>query len=440
MILTYILINTRKQGFCFATLYECAYNAPMRQSKLFTKTRRDAPSDEVAKNAQLLTRAGYIHKEMAGVYSYLPLGLRTLTKIETIVREEMDAVGGQEIKMATLHPSEPWKKTGAWENVDVLFKIKSRTEKEYALGQSEEEIVTPIAQSYTLSYKDLPLVVYQIGQKYRDELRAKSGIMRGREFTMKDMYSFHESQEDFERFYKVVKEAYLRVYARCGLTAKVTEASGGAFTEKLSYEFMVLTGAGEDDIVYCPSCTHCANAEVATEKIGDLCVKCGRGTLESTKASEVGNVFDLGHKYAKDFGFMFKDKDGNDQFPVMGCYGIGITRLMGTIVETLSDERGIVWTESVAPFQYHLLSLFPEDEKLKDSADALYTALTKAGTSVLYDDRVVRAGEKFADSDLIGIPWRINVGKETLTSGKFELVNRKTGETRTIGQDELLRL
>src|SRR3990167_9000161 len=207
----------------------------MRQSQLFTKTRREAPKDEVAKNAQLLIRGGYVHKEMAGVYSYLPLGLRVLGKIETIVREEMDAIGGQEIRMATLHPSEPWKQTGAWENVDVLFKIQSRTEKEYALGQSEEEIVTPIAAQYLQSYKDLPLAVYQIGQKYRDELRAKSGIMRGREFGMKDMYSFHESQEDFDRFYAIMKAAYLRVYERCGLVAKATEASGGSFTKKLSY-------------------------------------------------------------------------------------------------------------------------------------------------------------------------------------------------------------
>jgi prolyl-tRNA synthetase len=411
----------------------------MRQSKLFTKTRRDAPSDEVAKNAQLLIRAGYIHKEMAGVYSYLPLGLRTLAKIENIVREEMDAVGGQEIRMATLHPSEPWKKTGAWENVDVLFKIQSRTEKEYALGQSEEEIVTPIVQGYAPSYKDLPLAVYQIGQKYRDELRAKSGIMRGREFTMKDMYSFHTTQEDFDRFYEEVKQAYLRVYARCGLTAKVTEASGGAFTEKLSYEFMVLTDAGEDDIVYCPSCTHCANTEVSKEKVGDSCVKCGKGTLESAKASEVGNVFDLGQKYAKDFGFTFVDKEGNAQLPIMGCYGIGITRLMGTIVETLADEKGIVWPPSVAPFSYHLLSL-SSDEIVSQKADALYEALTKGGKTVLYDDRDVRAGEKFADSDLIGIPWRINVGKETASSGKFELVSRISGETKTVTQEELLAL
>ncbi|MBI3572169.1 proline--tRNA ligase, partial [Candidatus Kaiserbacteria bacterium] len=235
----------------------------MRQSQLFTKTRREAPADEVTTNAKLLVRAGYIHKEMAGVYSYLLLGLRVLTNIEKIIREEMDAIGGQEIRMATLHPAENWKTTGGWDAVDVLFKITSRTGKEYALGQSEEEIVTPIAQEFVSSYKDLPLAVYQIGQKYRDELRAKSGIMRGREFGMKDMYSFHETQEDFERFYQIVKDAYLKIYKRCGLEARATEASGGSFSEKISYEFMVLTPAGEDDIVFCDTCDFCANASIA---------------------------------------------------------------------------------------------------------------------------------------------------------------------------------
>ena len=246
----------------------------MRQSRLFTKTRKLAPADEVAKNAQLLVRAGYIHKEMAGVYSYLPLGKKVLEKIERAVREEMDAIGGQEIRMATLHPSEPWKQTGAWDSVDVVFKIKSRTEKEYTVGQSEEEIVTPIAREYIQSYRDLPVAIYQIGQKYRDELRAKSGIMRGREFMMKDMYSFHETQEDFDRFYNEVKEAYLKVYTRLGLTAKATEASGGAFTKKLSYEFMVLTETGEDDILYCDSCSYCVNAEISTQKEKDGCTRC----------------------------------------------------------------------------------------------------------------------------------------------------------------------
>ena len=410
----------------------------MRQSKLFTKTRKDAPKDEEAKNAQLLIRGGFVHKEMAGVYSYLPLGLRVLQNIEKMVRDAMDAIGGQEIRMAKLHTSEPWKQSGGWEHVDVLFKLQSRTEKEYALGQSEEEIVTPIAKEYAPSYKDLPLAVYQIGQKYRDELRAKSGVLRGREFRMKDMYSFHASQEDFDRFYEVVKATYLELYAKAGLTAKVTEASGGSFSDKLSYEFMVLTDAGEDDILYCDACTHCANVEVASEKEGDTCPKCGKGTLAKAKASEVGNVFDLGQKYAKAFDFTYKDAEGKEQYPIMGCYGLGTTRLMGVIVEALADEKGIVWPESVAPYMVHLVSVTPNDATTVAYADALYDDLTKAGVSVLYDDRDLRAGEKLADADLIGIPARVVVGKNTLTSGKLESIYRRTGETKLISREELL--
>ncbi|MFZ3044171.1 MAG: aminoacyl--tRNA ligase-related protein [Minisyncoccia bacterium] len=410
----------------------------MRQSQLFTKTRREAPSDEVSKNAQLLVRAGFVHKEMAGVYSYLPLGKKVLEKIEQVVREEMNAIGGQEIRMATLHPSEPWKQTGAWDSVDVVFKLTSRTEKEYTIGQSEEEIVTPIAQEYIQSYKDLPVAIYQIGQKYRDELRAKSGIMRGREFTMKDMYSFHETQEDFDRFYALAKESYLKVYERLGLVAKATEASGGAFTTKLSYEFMVLTDAGEDDILYCDCCSYCVNAEISKQKESDACTRCNKGTLSLAKASEVGNIFDLGTKYSKDFSFTYKDKEGKDQHPVMGCFGIGISRLMGVIVEKFADDKGLVWPESVAPFQYHLVSLGHDGDEISKEADSLYEALIKAGAEVLYDDRDLRAGEKFAESDLLGIPKRIVVGKDAVASGEFEVVERATGDVVKASRAEIL--
>jgi prolyl-tRNA synthetase len=402
----------------------------MRQTKLFTKTKREDPKDEVSKNAKLLIRAGFVHKEMAGVYSYLPLGWRVLRNIEAIIREEMNAIGGQEITMATLHPSEPWKQTGAWDKVDVLFKIQSRTEKEYALGQSEEEIVTPIVQEYVDSYKDLPLAVYQIGQKYRDELRAKSGIMRGREFLMKDMYSFHETQEDFDRFYQIAKEAYLKLYSRMGLVAKATEASGGSFTEKLSYEFMVLTDAGEDDILYCTECSHCANVEVSKVSEGGACPKCGKGVLKAARASEVGNIFDLGQKYSKDFNFKFKSADGSEKQPIMGCYGIGLTRLMGVIVEALSDEKGIVWPETVAPFRVHLLAL-GETQNVLETADKMYGELLDAGVEVLYDDRRISNGEKFADADLLGMPYRIVVSERSLKEGGAE-IKKRTEEKGTI--------
>lgn len=409
----------------------------MRQSQLFTKTRREAPADEVSKNAQLLIRAGFIHKEMAGSYSYLPLGRRVLERIETIVREEMDAIGGQEIRMATLHPAEPWKQTGAWDKVDVLFKIQSRTEKEYTVGQSEEEIVTPIAGEYISSYKDLPVAIYQIGQKYRDELRAKSGIMRGREFTMKDMYSFHETQEDFDRFYMLAKEAYLRVYERLGLVAKATEASGGSFTEKTSYEFMVLTDAGEDDILYCSNCPYCVNVEITDQKEGDSCTRCGAGTLARATASEVGNIFDLGQKYSRDFNITFKTKEGEEAYPIMGCFGIGITRLMGVIVEALADEKGIVWPSTVAPFLVHLVGLNLEDEAIRDWAEGVYQNLRARGVSVIYDDRDLRPGEKFADSDLMGMPYRVVVSRKGKEGGTFEVVTRATGNVRHLTEEEL---
>lgn len=418
----------------------------MKQSHLFTKTRREAPKDEVAKNAQLLIRAGYVHKEMAGSYSYLPLGCRVLQKIEQIVREEMDSIGGQELRMATLHPSEPWKQTGAWDSVDVLFKIQSRTEKEYTVGQSEEEIATPIIKEYISSYKDLPVAIYQIGQKYRDELRAKSGIMRGREFTMKDMYSFHATQEDFDRFYAEAKDAYLRVYERLGLVAKATEASGGSFTTKLSYEFMVLTDAGEDDILYCSGCSYCVNAEISEQKEGDTCTRCNAGTLSRAKASEVGNIFDLGQKYTKDFEFTYQDADGGNKHPIMGCFGIGITRLMGVIVEKFGDDKGLVWPEAVAPFRVHLIELpggpstgsGQAANEVHDEAAELYRELTEAGVEVLWDDRDARAGEKFADSELIGIPLRVVVSEKTLAAGKFECVERASGHVTHKSISELI--
>jgi len=263
--------------------------------------------------------------------------------------------------------------------------------------------------------------------------------MRGREFGMKDMYSFHETQEDFEKFYEVVKASYLKTFARCGLEVKVTEASGGAFSEKLSYEFMALTDAGEDDIVYCGHCTHCANVEVAKEKEGDTCPKCGKGTLKKARAAEVGNVFDLGQKYPKAFDFTYKDKEGKEQTPIVGCYGLGTTRLMGTLVEVFADEKGIVWPEAVAPFAYHLVSLGRDSDEISKTADALYKDLVKANVEVLYDDRDLRAGEKFAESDLLGVPHRIVVGNEAAAEGVFEVVERATGAVTKVPRTKLLK-
>lgn len=406
----------------------------MRASKLFVKTLREAPKEAETINHKLLVQGGFVNQLMAGVFSYLPLGLKVLRNIEQIVREEMDTIGGSEILMPVLHPSDIWKITGGWDSIDVLFKIKSRTEKDYALGQSEEEVVTPLVMSRVNTYKDLPVAVYQIHWKYRDELRAKSGILRGREFFMKDMYSFHESQEDFDRFYNEVKEAYLKIFKRLGLIAKVTEASGGAFSKKISYEFMVLTDAGEDDILYCDNCDYCVNVEVADDLVeGSACKLCGTEGLNKARASEVGNVFDLGQKYGKDFDLGFLDRDGQKQYPIMGCYGIGISRAMGVIVEKFNDERGIIWPEEVSPFRVYLISIGKDEE-----ANELYQELQQKGVTVLYDDRAGKnPGEKFGDCDLLGIPTRVVLSAK-LEGGQVEVKKRTESEVSIISTEELL--
>lgn len=417
----------------------------MLQSILFTKTSKTAPKDEVTRNAQLLVRAGYVDKLMSGVYSYLPLGLRVLRNIEQIVREEMNAVGGQEILMPVLHPKAIWQTSGGWDRIDVLFKVKSRTEKDYALGQSEEEVVSPLVMKFVNSHADLPKAAYQIHWKYRDELRSKSGLLRGVEFLMKDMYSFHESQEDFERFYAAVKEAYFKIFHRLGLVAKATEGSGGSFSEKISYEFMVLTDAGEDDILYCDSCEFCVNKEIAKDMVGGTCSRCSKGNIQAATASEVGNVFDLGKKYPQDFKLTFLDRDGKAQYPTMGCYGIGISRLMGVIAEKCSDQSGLVWPESVAPYRVHILPLTGKNsEKNSEIQSAIHLLAEKfvaKGIEPLIDDRLDRsAGEKFAESDLLGIPFRIVVSEKTLALGKVELRKRTEGENIMVSHNEAITL
>ena len=406
----------------------------MKMSQLAFRPEKTPPKDAETVNHKLLVQAGFVRQLMAGVYTYLPFGLRTLKKIEQIVREEMDAIGGEEVLMPLLHPAEIWKTTGGWDSVDVLFKLKSRTDKEYALAQSEEEVVTPLMKEFIQSYRDLPRAVYHIQWKFRDELRSKSGILRGREFYMQDMYSWHETEEDFERFYNIVKEAYKKIFSRLGLDSKVTEASGGAFSEKISYEFEVLTDAGEANILYCQTCDFCVNVDdIQTYKEGDPCPRCGKDKLKSALASEVGNVFDLGQKYTKAFDLTYVDQKGERHYPVMGCYGIGVSRTMGVIVEKFHDERGIIWPENIAPFKVSLVSMKETAEK----AAEIYKALTSAGVEVLWDDRDVAPGVKFADADLIGNPYRIVVGTKSLSMGGVELKKRDEEKTEIIPVEEV---
>lgn len=397
------------------------------------RPEKSAPKDADTVNHRLLVQAGFVRQLMAGVYTYLPFGLRVLRKIEKVVREEMDAIGGEEILMPMLHPAEIWKTSGSWDSIDVLFKLKSRTSKDYALGQSQEEVVTPLMKEFIRSYRDLPRAIYHIQWKFRDELRAKAGILRGREFFMKDMYSFHENQEDFDRFYEIAKEAYLKIFSRLGLVSKVTEASGGGFTEKISYEFEVLTDAGEANILYCDSCEFCVNIDdFTTYKNGDRCPKCGKNDLKSATASEVGNVFDLGRKYSEAFGLSYTDQNGESKYPIMGCYGIGITRTMGVIVEKFHDEKGIIWPKNLAPFLVHLIDIQQTEE-----AEKIYEQLKKEAVEILWDDREMSAGEKFADADLIGCPVRVVVSSRSLQAGGVEVKLRNEEEGKIISTEKL---
>lgn len=406
----------------------------MRMSQTVIRPDKNPPKEAATINHRLLVQAGFVRQLTAGIYTYLPWGLRVLRKIEQVVREEMNAIGGDEVLMPMLHPAGIWKQSGGWDSIDVLYKLKSRTGKEYALGQSQEEVVTPLMSEFINSYKDLPRAVYHIQWKFRDELRAKSGILRGREFYMKDMYSWHESQEDFEKFYEEAKKAYLKIFSRLGLVAKVTEASGGSFSDKISYEFEVLTEAGEANILYCDECEFCVNVDdIGKYDEGGECPSCGKGLLKPSKAAEVGNIFDLGEKYVKAFGLQFSDQEGKKRYPVMGCYGIGISRTMGVIVERFNDERGIVWPESVAPFKVSLVSLGAGEK-----AEEIYQQLVKGGVEVLWDDREESAGVKFADADLIGNPYRVVVSERTLADGEVEIKRRDSDTTERVKLGELV--
>lgn len=414
----------------------------MLYSKLFGKSRKGVSKQFESKNHELLTKAGFIDQIASGIFEFLPLGKKTLTKIENIVREEMNFIGAQEILMPSLHPKTLWEKTGRWNNVDVLFKTKSHYGDDFAIAPTHEETVTPLAKKFIKSYRDLPLYLYHITPKFRDEPRPKSGILRGREFGMKDLYSFHTSKEDLEKFYEIVIGAYLKIFKRCGFNdVKITEASGGSFTKKHSHEFNVITPAGEVDLIYCDKCNFAQNEEVARVSklaIQNLCPKCNNKTLKQARAIEIGNIFDLGTRFCEQFDLRFADKDGNTHFPTMGCYGIGTTRVLGGIVEVHNDDRGIIWPESVAPYKFHLVGLDLKDSKVKKHAFSIYQLLTtNYSLDVLFDDREdVSAGEKFADADLIGIPYRLVVSKRT--GDKIEIKKRKESKTALISLENIL--
>ena len=408
----------------------------MRLSKNFTRTIKQAPADEVARNAQLLIRAGYVHKTMAGVYSYLPLGLKVVENIKQIVREEMNKIDSQELVMSTLQCKETWQETGRWsdELVDVWFKSHLQDGTEVGFGWTHEEPIVELLRGYLKSYKDLPISVYQFQNKLRNELRAKSGIMRGREFVMKDMYSVHASKEDLEKYYNAAIEAYKRCYDRFGIGDEmyVTFASGGAFT-KFSHEFQTICDAGEDYIYLHRGKNIAVNEEVLDDAVKELDID--RSELERVKTAEVGNIFNFGTQKSEEMRLVFTDADGVEQYAYMGSYGIGITRVMGVIVEKFADDKGLVWPENIAPAKVYLVQIGSQS---RATADELYQKLQSAGIETIYDDRDERPGVKFADAELLGIPYRVTVSDRLLDDGKWEVSTRQTGEQRLLTADELL--
>ena len=412
----------------------------MRQSKLFTKTRKEAPKDEVSKNAQLLIRAGYIHKEMAGVYSFLPLGLRTFKKIEQVIREEMNAIGGQEIILSSLQDPKVWQTTNRWDDaaIDVWFKTALKSGGELGLAPTHEEPLTALMSEYISSYKDLPAYVYQFQTKFRNELRAKSGIMRVREFVMKDLYSFSKSEAEFRDFYEKCAKAYEKIFKRVGIGDRTyrTFASGGSFS-KFSDEYQMLCDAGEDVIYVHEKKRIAVNKEVYKDDVlKDLGIE--KSELKEEKAIEVGNIFPLGTRFSDAFGLTYKDEEGNTQPVIMGSYGIGPGRLMGAVVEALADKKGIVWPKEVAPFDVHLISITGGNADVEKEADRTYEMLQENGIEVLYDDRDARAGEKFADSDLIGIPIWLVVSEKTIEAGGLEMALRTNGKGTLVAESDIL--
>lgn len=413
----------------------------MRVTQLFTRTSKTAPADETAKNAQLLIQAGYIHKEMAGVYAYLPLGKRVLENIAQIVREEMNAIGGNEVQMTVLQPKEIWEKTGRWDDkvVDNWFKTKLANGTELGVGLTHEEPIVDSVRDFVKSYKDLPIYPYQIQSKFRNELRAKSGLMRGREFLMKDLYSLSKTQQEHDDFYEKITEAYHRIYTRLGIGDQTYTcfASGGIFS-KFSREFQTVSEVGEDTIYIDETKRIAVNKEVYTDEVLEE-LGLDKSKLVEKKAVEVGNIFPLGTKYADALGVYYTDEDGQEKSIIMGSYGIGVSRLMGLLAEHFADNNGLVWPVNVAPYKVYLARLGDEAEVVKE-ADGLYKELTAAGVDVLYDDRDVRPGQKFADADLLGIPYRLVVSSKTIAEEKVEIKARISNNAELIDKPNLKKL
>lgn len=413
----------------------------MRQSQLFTHTQKEAPADEVSRNAELLIKAGFINKEMAGVYSYMPLGLRVMNNIQKIIREEMNAIGGQEVTLTSLQEKETWEPTNQWDDgqVDVWFKTKLKNDTELGLAVTHEAAMTKMLKNFVQSYRDLPQYIYQFQTKFRNEIRAKSGIMRTREFMMKDLYSFDVDEKAHNEFYEKAKIAYKNVFKRVGIghITYLTFASGGMFAP-FSHEFQTLTSSGEDTIFVDESKGIAVNKEVNNAEVLAK-LEIDKDKLVEHRAVEVGNIFTLGTRFSDALDLKYQTEDGQKKSVFMGSYGIGPGRLMGTIVETLSDDKGIIWPEAVAPFKVHILVL-GEDVEVAKSAEDLYASLVDKGIEVLFDDRTgMTAGEKFAEADLLGMPYRVVVSTRSLKDGGYEIKKRTEEKGRVVSKEDLIK-
>jgi len=404
----------------------------MRYSKLLGKTLRQAPKEAESTSHKLLSRAGFIDQLAAGIYSFLPLGWRVSQKISNIIREELNKIGAQELSLPVLQPKSIWQETGRWTTIDPpLFLVKDRHEKEYALGPTHEEVITDLVRRNIKSYKDLPFSAYQIQDKFRNELRSTGGLLRTREFFMKDLYSFHASEKDLQEFFKKMIEVYENIFARVGVKTIASQASGGTIGGNVTYEFQVPAEVGEDTVFFCEKCGFAINKElIAQRNIKGKCPECS-GKLSETRSIEAGQVFSLGTKYSDGMGAMFMDSDGKEKPIFMGCYGIGIGRLMGTIVEVSHDEKGIVWPEAVAPYRIHL-TVIGNQGSVITKVEEIYKKLSAKGEEVLFDDRDESAGTKLADADLIGIPQRWIVSEKSLAQDSIEVKNRREDSTKLV--------
>ena len=410
----------------------------MLQSKLFPKTKKEAPSGAKSVNHKLLVRGGFIDQLMAGSWTLLPLGERVITKINQIIREEMNTTGAQEILMPLLHPKNIWNETGRWDKAkEVMYQFKDSRKKEFALSFTHEEIFLDLVRKHINTYKDLPLALYHFSTKFRNEPRARSGILRGREFMMKDLYSIHATEEDFNKYYEEVKKAYVRAFTRMGFKIKVTEAAGGVFTDNNTHEFQVLTPGGEDTIFYCDKCDFSQNKEIFKGIESEECPSCKKGKIVEAKSIEVGNIFPFGTYYSELMRVYYTDEKGLKKPVYFGSYGIGSTRVMGAWVEANHDDKGIIWNKAIAPFDAHLVEVRSQKSEVRKMAKKVYDELTEAGIEVLWDDREVSAGEKFADSDLIGIPVRLVISEKT--GEKLEYKERKSDTTTLLTPDEILK-